>query len=105
MGKTESVPKTFSNRQIVSESNSIVRICKLIQSNGHDVRLTVSPVSDSVNEATGLAFVLDVDDWSFFYGAEVDALHDQTELCEVMRKAGLVVAKVIKNEPISILSK
>jgi len=52
---------------------------------------------------TELTHVLDVgQEYSFFFTNEDDALHDQRRLCNHLRIRGIAVAKVHRQEPISI---
>jgi len=52
---------------------------------------------------TALTHVLDVgEEFSFFYTNEADALKDQARLCTHLRIRGVAVAKVHKQQPLSI---
>ncbi len=91
--------QNFNNRQLEANLDAVIRITGYVQKNGHGLKIVVAPTNDAVREATTLNWVLDIDDFSFFYDSEADATDDQATLCEAMRAAGLSVAKVHKQNP------
>jgi len=95
--------KQYENKQISDNLKEITDISKTVCSNTRGIRLTVSPISTEVMTVTDLTHVLDVgEEYSFFYQSEADALHDQRLLTNHLRIRGMAVAKVHKQEPISI---
>jgi len=93
----------YKNTQVSNNLKEVTDITKKVCANTRGIRLTVSPISTEVMTVTDLTHVLDVgEEYSFFYSNEEDALADQAKLCTHLRIRGCAVAKVHKQEPISI---
>jgi len=95
--------KQYKNQQISANLKEITDISKKVCANVQGIRLTVSPITSEVMTVCELSHILDCgEEFSFFYTSEEDALKDQAQLCTHLRIRGVAVAKVIKQEPISI---
>jgi len=97
--------KQYKNQQLSDNLKEVTDISKKVCANTRGIRLTVSLISTEVMTVTDLTHVLDVgEEYSFFYTNEADALADQTLLTTHLRIRGMAIAKVIKQEPISLKS-
>jgi len=95
--------KQYKNQQLSDNLKEVTDISKKVCANTRGIRLTVSLISTEVMTVTDLTHVLDVgQEYSFFFTNEDDALHDQRRLCNHLRIRGIAVAKVHRQEPISI---
>ena len=95
--------KQYVNQQLSDNLKEVTDISKAVCKNTRGIRLTVSPISNEVMTVCEFTTILDCgEEFSFFYTSEEDALSDQALLCTHLRIRGCAVAKVIKQEPISI---
>jgi len=95
--------KQYKNKQLSDNLKEVTDISKKVCANTRGIRLTVSPISAEVMTVTDLTHILDVgEEYSFFYTNEKDAIADQTLLCTHLRIRGIAIAKVIKQQPISL---
>jgi hypothetical protein len=95
--------KQYKNQQLSDNLKEVTDITKKVCTNTRGIRLTVSPITSEVMTVCSFSHILDCgEEFSFFYSNKEDALADQTLLCTHLRIRGISVAKVIRQEPISI---